>query len=104
MSHQTTDNVHVTTQPIQFGNSDTASVLPGRCQCCLKLRPPLQRIGALAGLNLNVFAQGLYPFGLSEMSQRLSLGFNSKARASLPCGGNADVKERFIRASGKIHQ
>jgi hypothetical protein len=41
LSHQTRNEVYITTEAIQLRNQDRAALLTGLCERCYKLRPPV---------------------------------------------------------------
>src|ERR1019366_6613314 len=78
--HQTADEMDVATEPVELGNDDGGLVLLCCLQCRGELRSAIERIGALASLDLIERLQQVVAFSLSEPGERLLLGLEAKAR------------------------
>ena len=78
-------------EPVQLGDGDFALGLLRRLQRGLQLRPALQRVAALAGLDLGELGDDGEAFGGGEAGDSLALGFKAKTRAALLPGGHAVV-------------
>jgi hypothetical protein len=70
--HQAADEVDVTTQSVELGNDDGRLVLPSGLQGRGEFRPPIERVGALAGLD---FLEGL--------KQRIALSVGEAGKCCL---------------------
>ena len=57
--------------------------LRSRLEGCGELRPAIERVGAFAGLDLDVFGDDCDVLCLGEARDGFALGFNSEARAVL---------------------
>ena len=62
-----------------------------RLQRGLQLRPALQRVAALAALDLGEFGDDVETFNCGERGDSLALGFKAKAGAALLPSGHAVV-------------
>src|SRR5687767_2729457 len=86
------------------GNDDAASG-GARCgQCSRKLRPPIQRIGALAGLVFDVLADERQALGGCEFCDMGSLCLDAEAGSLLPPGGNPQVGNRALHVQTAYHR
>jgi hypothetical protein len=100
MGHQTADEMDVATEPVQLGHDDRRLVLLRFLERRRQLWPTIERIGALAGLNLFEGLDQVVAFGLREACQSRLLGLQTKTRFALPCRRYADVGDSgFHRAA-----
>ena len=89
--HQPGDEGDVAGEPIELGNDDGAAGLLRSRQSRRELRPALQRIGALAGFNLNELARDGETLALAELGDGTMLRLQAQAGAALPRRRHADV-------------
>jgi hypothetical protein len=80
--HQPRDEVNVAREPVEFGNDDGRLVLLRKGQRGRQLRPPIQRVRTLAGLDLSELAKDLESLGFREPGQCRAL--RSSPRPDLP--------------------
>ena len=71
--HQAADEVHVAGQPIELRHRDGALRFAGVGQRRGELRAPLEGIAALAGLDLQVFADQFQAFGCGKAGDDVAL-------------------------------
>ena len=76
---------------IELGDRDLALGLLGRLQRRLQLRPALERVGALAGLDLGELADDLEAFRRGKGCNGLALSLEPEAGAALLLGRDAVV-------------
>ena len=91
--HQPGDEGDVAGQPIELGDDDGATSSLCSCQGCRELRPALQRIGALAGFDLDELVSDGETLALAELGDGTTLRFQAQAGASLPSGRHANVTD-----------
>ena len=91
LRHQAGDERDVAAQPVELGDGDLALGLLRRLQRGLQLRPAVERIGALAGLDLGELGDDLEAFGLGEGGDGLALRFEAEAGAALLLGRDAVI-------------
>ena len=98
---QTGNERDVTAEPVELGHGNFTPGLLGRLQRGLQLRPPVERIAALARLDLGELGDDLEAFGLGKAGNSLALGFKAEARAALLLGRDAVISNqgRHIRGS-----
>ena len=75
--HQSGDEGDVTRQPIELGDDDGAARLFRSCQRLRELRPTFQRIGALAGLDLDELARDGETLAFAELVNGTTLRFET---------------------------
>ena len=73
LRHEARDGSNITREPVELRNQHTAPCALGCCQRCRQLRPPIERIGALAGSGLNILA-----FSVRKSLDRCALSLNSE--------------------------
>ena len=102
MGHQAGDEVNVTGQAVELRDDNRGLELPGGGQGGGELRPAIERVGALARLDL---AEGLgqgVAFGLGKAGERGLLRFEAEAGASLAGGRNAGVGDGGFHGLGLL--
>ena len=92
--HQAGDEGDVAREPIELGDDDGATRLLRGGQSRRKLRPALQRIGALARLDLDELARDGETLAFAELGDGPTLRFQAQAGAALPSSRHADVGNR----------
>ena len=80
MSHEATDEVYISAEPVQLGNGHTTPELLGSGESSLELRATVEGIRAFACLDLNELTGQLQALILRELMQRAALGSNPLAR------------------------
>lgn len=80
-------------EPVELGDDDGAAGLLRRRQSSRELRPALQRIGAFAGLDLDILTRDCETFALAELGDGTTLRFEAQAGAALPSRRHADVAD-----------
>ena len=93
MGHQAADEVNVAREPVELGDRHRASLPAAIGQSGGELRTPVEGVGALAGLDLDVFPADLETLGFGKASQRMPLGLYAQSRAPLLGGADADVAD-----------
>jgi hypothetical protein len=93
LRHEARDERDVAAQPIQLRDDDRRLDLARRRECCGQPRPTLERVGALAGLNLDELGDDVEALGRGKGRDRLALRLEPEARASLAGGADADVAD-----------
>ena len=83
LCHQAGDEVNVAAEAIQLGNCYWATAAPSFAEGFCKLRPAVQSVRSLAGLDLDELADDLEAFPCGEASKRLSLCLQAKPGAPL---------------------
>jgi len=91
VGHEAADEVNVATQAVELGHRNVASELPSHSQCGLELWSSVERVRALAGLDLDELAGHRETFGLGELRQGLPLSLYTQPRAPLLGRRDADV-------------
>lgn len=91
VGHKPSDEGYITGEAIELRDNDGGFQLPGRCQGRFQLRPPVECIGAPAGLNLQVFADDGDTVGLAVTGNDVPLGFEAEATASLLLCADAQI-------------
>src|SRR5262245_37072286 len=79
LRHQPADEMYVTAQPVQLGDDDRTLVPLGLGQRGGELRPTLQRVGPLAGLDLGKFGRDGKALAAGELRVRRTLCLKAKA-------------------------
>jgi hypothetical protein len=76
--------MHLPRQPVELGDSDRAgpSVAAGFGQGGGELRAAIERVRALARLDLNMLGDELEPLGLGESGDGSPLGINAEPGAA----------------------
>ena len=64
----------------------------------LELRASVERVRALAGLNLDEFLRGLEVFQFGERAYPRALRFDAQARAALAFGRHADIGDNRLQS------
>ena len=77
-------------QPIELGTHTEASLALRCLECCRELRPAIERISALPGLDLGVLGGDLQALGLGEARRRRAAP-RGRGRTALLGGGDAVV-------------
>jgi hypothetical protein len=70
--------MYVTAEAIKFGDRDGALELLSGCESGLELRAAVERVGALARLNLNELTNRLQTLHESKLVERLPLGLDAE--------------------------
>jgi hypothetical protein len=83
LRHQAAYEVHVTGQAIELGDDDRALGFSRSCERSGKFRAAVQRIGAFAGLDLDVLADEIDSFGLGKPLNGRSLCINAEPAFAL---------------------
>ena len=83
--------MNVAGKPVELGDRDRALVLLGLGQRRRQLRALVERIGALAGLDLDELSHDFEALGLGKPGNGGALRFKTKAGLGLLAGGNADI-------------
>ena len=91
LRHQPGDEGDIAGEPVELGDDDGALADSGRGQRGGELRAPIERIAALAGLDLGELAEEGESFAFGEAGDHGSLGLDSEPGAALPGGGDAIV-------------
>ena len=81
--------MHISAQPIQLGDRTLAPL--GLGQGGGELRPAIERVGTLAGLDLGELGGDRVALAAGKMRIRRALGLEAKAASALFLGGNANV-------------
>ena len=77
--HQAADEMNIARKPIQLGDAYGGLGPLRLLQGGAKLRPPLERISAIAGFDLGVFGGDREALGLGERGDGGALRFEAKA-------------------------
>ena len=83
LCHQAGDERHVAGQAAQLGHHHRGLAFAGLRQRRGELRPAVQGVGALAGLDLDKLADHLATLGGSEPGNGIALGFDAQAALTL---------------------
>ena len=73
LRHEAADEVHIAAEAIQFSDSLVGSLLPRGSQCGPELPPAVERVRALACLDLYKLAGDLETFSFSKVTEGLPL-------------------------------
>jgi hypothetical protein len=95
-------------EPVELGDDHRAALAAGDCEGTGELRPPLERIGALAGGCLDELGEESKAGGLGEAGDGGLLRLDAEAGAALPLGrdpvvGDGGRHRRLLRSSYKRH-
>jgi hypothetical protein len=80
LSHQAGNEGNVARKSVQLRHDYAALRALGRCQCRRKLGPAIERIGALASFNLDIFADDRKALGLGKPRNSCAFGLRSAGR------------------------
>ena len=94
LGHQAGDEGDVAREAIELGDHDGALRLPRQGEGCCKLRPPVERIRTLAGLDLGELGEDGDALGFGEAGDRRSLRLDAQARSTLPLCRDPVVSNR----------
>ena len=85
--------MNVTREPVELGDGDRArlSVAAGAGQGGGELRAAVERVGALARLDLSELGGDLEALGLGEAGDGGALSVNAKPRAALLAGADPEI-------------
>jgi hypothetical protein len=83
--------MHVTRKSIQLCYDNRTLGLTGLGKGSSEFWPTFQRVGALAGFNLDKLTDEFDILGLGKASDNLALCLKAQARTTLPLSGNAKV-------------
>ena len=87
----------VSAQPIELRNRDGAFTVPaGLGERDGELRAALDRVRALAGLDLDEFADDLVTLDIREPGDRVALGVDPETRAALLASADPDHRMRLF--------
>ena len=90
--------MHVAREPIELGDGDGRLALPaGLGQCGGELRAAIERVGALARLDLDELGDDLEPLGLGEPGDGGALGVNAEPGAALLASADPVGREASFR-------
>jgi hypothetical protein len=112
LAHQARDEGDIAGQPVELGHDHRTSGGSGGGKGRGQLWPAIERIGALAALGLDVFADQQQALGQGKALNRGALGFQPQPGPALPLGGDAVVGVRnptntaelgFRRATGPLN-
>jgi hypothetical protein len=73
LCHEPRDEMDIATKTVELRHRDGAATATSFCECSGELRAPVDRISALAGLNLNELASDAEAFGSREACERVPL-------------------------------
>src|ERR1035437_3389341 len=91
LHHQTRDEVHIAGDPIQLRYHNRAAAGLGASQGCQQLRPTLQSIRALAGLDFNKFRHELKALSLNKSPDGFALSLYAQPRFPLLTGAHPQI-------------
>ena len=95
LRHQAGDERDVAGQPVELGHDDRAPVGGRPLQRRLELRPALERIGALGGLDLGEGLGDVVALGGAEALDRGLLAFEAEAGLALLLGAKRGCRRRL---------
>ena len=90
----------VAAKPVELGDDNRGLVLLGQLERLGELRPSIESVAPLAGLNLAKRFEQLKSFGLSEARERGLLRLKAKARSTLAGGRHAGVGDGGLHGFG----
>ena len=91
LRHQAGNEGDVAGEAVELGHHDRALCLARCGQRCGELRAAVERVGALAGLDLGELVKDGDALGFGKAGDRGSLGLDAQARSTLPLCRNAVV-------------
>ena len=91
--NQARDEVHVAGQAVELRDDNRRLELPGGGQSSRELRPAIERVSALACLDLAEGLGQVVALDLGEASERRDLSFKAKTRAALLRGRDPGVDD-----------
>jgi hypothetical protein len=91
LSHQAGNERYVAGEPVELRHQDGAFGGARGSQCRGKLWPPIERVGALAGFGLGVFADEDNALGLGEADDGRSLRLDPEPGAVLLQRGDSQI-------------
>jgi hypothetical protein len=100
--HQARDEMDIAAQAIELRNQDRRFRLLGGLEHCGELRPAIERISALARLDLLERLHQPETLGLGEAGQRGLLRFHAQAGLGLLSRGNPDVGDSVFHGATPI--
>ena len=100
LRHQAGDERHIARQPVELGDEDAALRGLGCCQRRGELRPAVERVGALAGLGLDVLGDDGDALGFGEPRDRRALRFDPEPGALLLPSRDTIVGNSAIHTKG----
>ena len=83
MRHQAGNEMHVARETIELGDRDRAAQRPRLGERRRQLRPTIERVASLAGLDLDELGHDLEPLIAREPRQRLALRLDAQDRSGL---------------------
>jgi hypothetical protein len=91
--------VDVAAQPVELGYGDRRRpALPaGRGERITEFRATIERIGALAALDLDKLVGDLEALGFGEATNRSALGVESESGSALLAGRNPEIGDERLR-------
>ena len=90
LRHQTGNERDVTAEPVELGDGNFTLRLLRRLQGRLQLRPTVERVRTLAGLDLGELGDDLEAFGLGERWRRPCAGLRGRGRNGPASGSRRD--------------
>ena len=97
LGHQPRDQRNVAAEPVEFGHDDRTPELARPVQGQAQLRPEIERIGALARFDLDMFGCDDKPFARGEAGNGLALRLDAEARPALLARRDADIGDEWPR-------
>jgi hypothetical protein len=91
LSHELADEMYVAAEPIELGDDHSAANELRLGQRRLELRPTVEGVRSLGGLDLDMLADELDPLKPWRSGRPLALRVEAKAALALLLGGDANI-------------